>query len=60
MDRLMKPLFSLMLGALAALIAWAIRTLVLNALNLDPYGLALLDGGTVGLLAGAVIAGFEK
>jgi hypothetical protein len=60
MDRLMKTLFSLMLGAWAALIAWAIRTLVLNAVNLDPYGLALLDGGTVGLLAGAVIAGFEK
>ncbi len=61
MNRPLKILYSLMLGAWAALLAWGIRTLILNTATIDnPYLLALVDGGAVGMLTGAIVAGFEK
>lgn len=60
MNRLMKILYSVALGAWAAFAGWLILNFVLNYRGMTPYIQSIVSGALVGLLTGALIAGFEK
>jgi hypothetical protein len=63
MNRLTKILYSLVLGACGALVAWAVLDLGLTAAGIttdNVYIQAVLNGGLVGLCVGALIAALEK
>src|SRR5581483_8262889 len=69
MNRILKILFSMFLGAWAGLIAWAILDLLIGRQTFDRtlgagttiaiYGTEAITGALVGLLAGMVITGLE-
>jgi len=63
MNRFLQVSYSLVLGAWAALMAWALLDPVLSAagVNLnDAYWRAFADGAVVGMCVGAVIGALEK
>lgn len=63
MNRLLKILYSLVLGAWGALIAWVILDPALTFAGIttdNVYLQAVLNGGMVGLCVGALIAALEK
>jgi hypothetical protein len=63
MDRFLRISYNLVLGAWAALVAWALLDPVWSLTGIaivDPYLRALADGALVGVFVGAMIGALEK